>query len=317
MSYKIYLAPLQGITDSVYRRVLINNFPNLDKSFSPFLQTDTSAKIGEKKLLHKLSEHATPVKLIPQLLSKDGERMALLTDVLNKLGFHEINLNLGCPYPTVTSKGRGSALLPYPAKIETILQNYYRKQSTPLSIKVRLGFNDRYELQELNQIFNNFPLKEIIIHPRTATQMYEGNPDLELFHKFQTESTHKCVYNGDIISLEDLKIKENLVNSNLSTIMIGRGIIKAPYIIDEIKNNSSFSRQARAEISLKFFNELSEEFRKTLSGDLHYLQRMKNIVRHMLEPYQPEKKVIKKIVKCNNARKFDILVSSFFTFAGV
>jgi len=309
---KIYLAPLQGITDHVYRDAVSELFPELGKTYTPFIQADTFAKLGPKSLQNKLADKQKKTPVIPQLLSKDGERLASITDLLNSMGYHEINLNLGCPFPTVTGKGRGSALLPYPAKIDAILKDYFSRQKSALSLKIRLGYDNPDDWQQLIHVFNEYPLAEVIVHPRYARQMYSGDVYRDKYNSIVKECRHKVVYNGDICSLADYEQLCDQIAGDSSTLMIGRGIISAPFIIREICEKKSLSLSERLDISYKLICTLRNNFRGLLSGDTHYLQKMKNIVRHAIEPFEPEKKEIKKIVKCNNSVRFDRLVDDYF-----
>ncbi|MDA3899905.1 MAG: tRNA-dihydrouridine synthase family protein [Spirochaetes bacterium] len=316
MAPDIYLAPLQGITDPVYRSVIAYFFPELKKMFTPFLQTDTHARLGPKSLAKKIPDSQKDVLVVPQLLSKDGERLAVITDLLNSLGFNEVNLNLGCPFPTVTGKGRGSALLPYPARIDKIFEDYFSLQKTPLSVKMRLGFNDSDDWIDLVSVLNRYPLHEVIMHSRHAKQMYAGVPDVERFLKFREACDHKVVYNGDINSVEDFEQLSVKTAKQENSVMIGRGIVRAPFIIQEIREKKALSQKQRANISYQVISLLQENFEKLLSGDVHYLQKMKNIVRHMVEPFNPEKRTFKKIIKCTNVQHFNAMVMEFFISKG-
>ena len=95
------------------------------------------------------------------------------------LGYMSVNWNLGCPFPMVAKKKRGSGLLPYPENIDAFLEKTVSSIPNRLSIKTRLGRRHINEIFKLMPIFNQYPLEEIIIHPRTGKQMYDGKTDLD------------------------------------------------------------------------------------------------------------------------------------------
>ena len=201
MDCVLYMAPLQGVTGQIYRGIYPRFFPGYDLAVAPFIGSCSSARISRHYLRDILPEHNHPsLKLIPQILGRDAGQIATLAQAMLDLGYDTVNWNLGCPLPKVRKKRRGAGLLPYPDEIVTVLEQVLPRLSGGLSLKVRLGSADPDELARLLPRLEAFPLREIIIHPRTGAQMYGGAVDLDALARCLALTRHRIVYSGDIDS---------------------------------------------------------------------------------------------------------------------
>jgi tRNA-dihydrouridine synthase len=178
----ISLAPIQGITDAIYRKVFRDFFPGVDCYYAPFIKVQKDSK-QHKGLRSRIPAHNEAVPLVLQILSNDPDEFPVLDEELWKSGYQEFNWNLGCPVSMVAKKRRGSGLLPHADKIQAILESVMPRLHCRLSIKLRLGMNDPNEILALIPIFNQFPIKELIIHPRLGKQLYRGQVDLGNFEE--------------------------------------------------------------------------------------------------------------------------------------
>ena len=105
------MAPLRGVTVSIYREVYAHYFTGLDRAVSPFVTTVRGRKVKAAVLREVDPAYNKGLPLIPQLLSKDPDEMRVMIRTLRDLGYSQINLNLGCPHPMVRNRGRGSGLM--------------------------------------------------------------------------------------------------------------------------------------------------------------------------------------------------------------
>jgi len=235
MTIKLYLAPLRGITDYIYRNTFGRHFDGFDAAVTPFIPTMKAIHAKPSHLKDVWPENNSAMPIVPQILGNNHEDFIPLARQLFDLGYETVNWNLGCPFPMVAKKQRGSGLLPYPDKIDHFLEKTVSAVPNRLSLKVRLGRKASEEIFKLLPIFNRYPLQEIIIHPRTGTQMYGGQPDLGAFENCIGMTQHPIVYNGDITDMEsfqELAARFTTVNSW----MIGRGAIIDPFLPAIIKN---------------------------------------------------------------------------------
>lgn len=300
----IYLAPLQGITDHIFRSELSNLYKGYTKAFSPFFLADTTATFPESSIIRKLGDNDQNYKLIPQVISKNGLLMSIFAQKIGAIGFDEININMGCPFPTVTRKGRGSALLEKPDVVDTLLADYFKTKTLQLSVKMRLGVHSPRDIFKLIEILNDYPLKEIIIHPRTADQQYTGETDFNTFLEIANKTEHKLCYNGDITSYQSfIQINSN-VPENVEAIMIGRGLVHNPFLIEEIIKGGELTIEEKKNRVYTFFKKMSQRYGETLEGDGHYLQKMKSLTKYFLPQFCDSPKPMKKILKTKSKERF-------------
>lgn len=189
----LILAPLRGFTDGVFRNAFNRHFGGIAEAVAPFLTSIKGRRIKPSHLADLMPQENRNLPVVPQILSNNGEDFICLANALADLGYTEINWNLGCPYPMVAKKKRGSGLLPHPDEIDGLLEIICRGFSGNLSVKTRLGRFSADELEKLIPIFNRYPIARIIVHPRTGAQMYAGQVDLSAFAHYLPHLDHPVV----------------------------------------------------------------------------------------------------------------------------
>ena len=222
-----YFAPMEGLTDSVYRRLHHKYFPAVDRYYMPFLSPTI-----HRTLTHKEDRELPPADseaffAVPQILTKVPEDFLWAAQQCADRGYAEVNLNLGCPSGTVVSKGKGAGMLADPENLNRFLESIFHSSPLPVSVKTRLGMTDPREFPRLVEIFNQYPIRELIIHPRVRKQFYDGNVDLEMFRYAVNHSRAPLCYNGDLMGLSHI---QNLQNQfpTVNTVMLGRGLLADP-----------------------------------------------------------------------------------------
>ena len=235
IKHKIYLAPLQGYTISDYRNLHHQYFGGVDKYFSPYLRFEPNKELRKSVLRDLVPENNEEINFVPQVLGKDIPMFIDLAKQMESWGYQEMNWNLGCPYPMVTNRGFGSALLQTPDKIKEILDSVFSQITIPLSIKCRLGFDNFEDIHGLIELFNQYPIKELTIHTRNAKQMYKGKANPDAFVPLIQQSKNSLVYNGDINNKADVLNHDNLFDGRVNAYMIGRGLLLNPFLASGIK----------------------------------------------------------------------------------
>lgn len=304
---KFYLAPMEGITGHIYRNSYEKYFHNIDKYFTPFIVPNKSVSLKTKELKDLLPQNNKGLNIVPQILTNDAEGFILTANKLKQLGYEEINLNLGCPAGTVVSKKRGSGFLAYPEELDKFLDEIYKIDNMKISIKTRLGKERADEFYKLIEIYNKYPLEELIIHPRTREDFYGNTPNLEVFKDALKLSKHSICYNGDIFTLNSYN---KIINEfpEVNKVMLGRGILANPGLIGEIKNNEF----ANKEIIKMFHDEIFEKYTILLNEDKNAMYRMKELWGYMSHIFTNNKKYYKKIKKAQKAIDYKNAVNSLF-----
>lgn len=310
MSIRICLAPLRGISDALFRNTYARFFDGIDWAVTPFLTTTRGARIKPSQLAEVLPENNRRMPVTPQILSKTADHFIVLAEALHRLGYETVNWNLGCPYPMVAKKGRGSGLLHQPQVVEAFLERVVPNIRGRLSIKMRLGRFRTDEMERLLPLFNRFDLREIIIHPRTGIQMYEGKPDLAAFAQCLTLSQHTLVYNGDIIDLPSFSRVQGQFPS-VKDWMIGRGAIVNPFLPGLIKGAHYDGEEAFRRFQ-QFHDALYHRYGQKLFGPSHLLNRMKGLWGYFSKAFYNGSVVRKKIHKTTKAIEYEAVVKRFF-----
>jgi len=307
--HKIYLAPFQGITTRVFREVFIRHFKGTDKLFTAFFTSiyNTKSLNSRKKELAETSHNGVPV--VPQILSKDANEMLLFGKLCHELGFEEINWNLGCPFPRVARKMRGSGLLPYPQKVKEILEAVMPQLPLKLSVKCRLGYHSSDEITALLPVLNKFPISEIIVHTRIGEQMYKGGVDTDTFAKILQASYHQTVYNGDIFSPGDFEaIKQRF--PQLSHWMIGRGLLADPFLPMLIKGEKMPPEPFK--IIRKYVDDLYFAYRQNFNDSLRAINVMKELWSWLSLSFDHPQKVFGIIKKRTSFDAYEESVNAVF-----
>ncbi len=303
-----YLAPLEGITTYIYRNAYHKYFYPADKYFMPFITPNQKGKFAAKEMRELIPEHNAGKVVIPQILTNKSVDFIETSKKLKEWGYKEINLNLGCPSGTVVAKGKGSGFLADPIALNRFLEEIFMAGITDISIKTRLGKDEADEFETLMKIYNKYPLKELIIHPRVQKDYYKGTPDLETFKSALDKSKSPVCYNGDICCVEDLHHIQTTFKE-LDTVMIGRGILMDPGLLGKFHEDSSCDKE-----KLKgFHDEVLYGYQKILSGDKTVLFKMKELWYYMISMFEDSKKYGKKIKKTEKLAEYEKIVAQLFS----
>ncbi|MGU8830827.1 tRNA dihydrouridine synthase [Clostridium perfringens] len=304
---KYYLAPMEGITGFIYRNSYEKFFGGIDKYFAPFVVPNSSKSLKTKELRDVLPENNKGINLVPQILTNDSEGFILTAKKLKDLGYNEINLNLGCPSGTVVGKKRGSGFLSHREELDKFLEEIFKIDDMKISIKTRLGMDKPEEFYELIKIYNKYPMEELIIHPRTRQDFYGNKPNLEVFKEAISLSKNPVCYNGDIFTLEDHnKLVEEF--KEVDKIMLGRGVLANPALMNEILNNEFMDKKVLKE----FHDEIFNKYREVFNEDRNAMFRMKELWGYMIYMFSNNKKYAKKIKKAQKVVDYNQAVTSLF-----
>lgn len=255
---EIYFAPLEGITGYTYRNAHKKYYEGVDKYFMPFISANHTLNFQTKEKKDFSPENNVDINIVPQILTNKAEYFVWSVRELKKLGYDEINLNLGCPASTVVSKRKGSGFLAFTKELDEFFYETFdalANDDVKISVKTRLGKKDILEMDEIMDIYNKYPLYELIIHPRIQKEMYSGEVHMEEFKRAYRKAKFPVCYNGDICSIDDFLYVLQEV-SGIDRVMIGRGFLRNPELSEWI---SEFLRFYNGEISSGNFDEIIDE----------------------------------------------------------
>ena len=304
---KFYFAPMEGITGYIYRSAYHTYFGGIDKYFSPFIAPNQNRSFNSKELNDILPEHNEGMVLVPQILTNRQEDFIRTARDLKGLGYKEVNLNLGCPSRTVVAKNRGSGFLACPKELDQFLEDVFSSLDLSISIKTRIGRDDPGEFYRLIEIYNKYPLKELIIHPRIQRDYYKNQPNLQVFADAWKLSRNPVCYNGDLFTPDDL---EGFIRQfpETDTVMLGRGILSDPGLICRMKKRELPEKQRYRE----FHDAVYGKYQKVLFGEKTVLFKMKELWSYMGSSFTNSGKYVKKIRKCEKLAAYESIVEDLF-----
>ena len=313
---KYYLAPLEGITTYIYRRAYHQHFTAMDKYFTPFLVPHTKKGFSTKEKNDVMPEHSPGMNLVPQIMSNQAESFLHTVEKLKVYGYEEVNLNLGCPSKTVVSKGRGSGFLADPEGLDRFLDEIFKKCDVKISIKTRIGKDAPEEFVRLLDIYNQYPVEELIIHPRVQKDFYKNQPDLDVFRDAVEGSKIPLCYNGDIFTPESHDEMRREF-PQVDTFMLGRGILMNPALLDiicmgektEVEKAETLRKIQSADRYKKkihaFLEQIKCDYLEVGMGEKNTLFKLKELWAYMGQNAPDAKKALKRIRKSQSMADYD------------
>ncbi len=312
----ISLAPFRGITNKTYRNAFAKNIGGVDHVYAPFLSGTGVRRIRPEILADLLPMKEQLVSTIPQVLSNNAQEIVLLGNTLSACGYKTLNWNLGCPFSRIAYKKKGCGILPYPELLEQILEHIFKDLHIGLSIKTRLGYHHPKELASVLPVLNQFPIKDLIIHPRTGKQLYSGKVCTKAFAEILKATDLPLVYNGDIYSVGQYQQLQKMF-PEVTRWMIGRGALIDPFLPTAIKGKHLTDKEKRATL-LAFHQEIWEHVLKFPENESKQLGRIKAIWHYLSGNFSNGSCCFKKIRQANCKASFLKAVMEIFNqpFAG-
>lgn len=319
MKNQLFFAPLEGITNRVFRTVFYSHFPGIDAFYSPFLTPKEKIGLDKKDRKEILPEHNRGMKLIPQILTSDAKRFLLVCDKLRDYGYEEINLNLGCPSGTVVNKGRGSGALKNLELLDELLSGIFEgaeNRGIKISIKTRIGYYKPEEFSELLSIYQKFPFQKLIIHPRTRMEFYQGEVHKEAFFEAMEvlgEKKEKLCFNGDILSPSVISsLKEEI--PECSQFMIGRGFLRNPFLLEDfLEPEAKKEENLRRDRLRAYLTDLFEVHKEEAGNEKVALLKMKEIWSYLGSSFKDERGFLKEMRKARDGASYKAAVNVIFS----
>ena len=292
---RYYFAPMEGLTDSIYRRLHHKYFPGVDAYYMPFLSPTVHRQLTAREERELPYAHSVGFYAVPQLLTKVSEDFLWAARQCADRGYDEVNLNLGCPSGTVVAKGKGSGMLRDLDSLDRFLDEIFSAAPLPISVKTRIGINDPTEFPAILDIYNRYPIKELTVHPRIRKAFYKGSVHMEVFDYCVENSKNPLCYNGNLCSKSDIsEFSEKY--PRISSVMIGRGLIGDPGML-----TPGGTTVATLEA---FTNELLEEYIREFGGARNAMFRLKENWQFLLGMFDDNDKLRKRLLKTTDVAEF-------------
>ena len=303
-------APMEGVTGRIYRRVHARFFPGVSRYYAPFFSPSGDHHFPLRGLTDLLPEENPGVDLVPQLLTNRAEDFIWAAASLMDRGYKEVDLNLGCPSGTVVAKRKGAGFLLLPQELDAFLEAVFSApelSGLSLSLKTRIGFADEREWERLLGIYRQYPLSQLIVHPRLRSDFYTGPVRPAAFALALEGSPFPVTWNGDVFSPADLETLRARY-PGLDRVMLGRGLAAEPGLAARLATGEVCSRE-----TLHAFHEaVSEEYRSVLYGDTALCHRMKELWSYLILHFEGGEKHFKRLTKARRWEEFHLASEAIF-----
>lgn len=299
---RYYFAPMEGLTDSVYRRLHHKYFGGVDRYYMPFLSPTVHQTLTGKEDRELPMADSVDFAAVPQILTKVPEDFLWAAKVCRDRGYEEVNLNVGCPSGTVVAKGKGAGMLADPNALDWFLDAVFAQSPLPISVKTRLGMTEPEEFPALLEVFNRYPIRELTIHSRVRKQFYQGDVHLDMFRHAVRESKNPLCYNGDLFSRQDIE-KIAAEFPLMEAVMLGRGLVADPGMLCGGTN---------AAILEQFHDALLEEYLVLFGGSRNAMFRLKENWSYLLPRFENSEKLAKRLRKSTDLAEYRAIAAEIF-----
>ena len=300
---RYYFAPMEGITDSIYRRIHHKYFPGLDRYYMPFLSPTMHRTLTHKESRELPMAGSEDFVAIPQILTKIPEDFLWAAQVCQQRGYEEVNLNIGCPSGTVVAKGKGAGMLRNVSELDAFLDKIFAESPIAISVKTRLGIESPDEFPAILDVLNQYPIRELTIHPRVRKQFYKGDVEMQMFRYAADHSRNQLCYNGNLNSLEDIAAFTAQF-PQIDAVMIGRGLIGDPGMLVP----GGTDRKALE----SFTAELLETYIEVFGGARNAMFRMKENWGFLLHRFEDSEKLGKQLRKTTDVEEYRAITAQIF-----
>lgn len=311
---QFYLAPMEEVTGYVYRNVYHAMFGDMDRYFTPFIAPTKKKILKTRERKEVAPENNQGMNVVPQILTNDTEQFLDTCNMLIGLGYHEVNLNLGCPAATVVSKKKGSGFLDDIGRLDQFFETVFEEiaalpeeRKCRVSVKTRIGMEFPEEFEDIMEVYNRYPFSEIIIHPRLQKDYYQNHPNLDVFGEALKQSAHPVCYNGDIFTKEDYDTFCGRFPT-VERVMLGRGVVTNPGLVREIRTGQTITTTELEE----YHDRLYAGYREAMGSEKDALFKMKEVWSYLGKMFPKSERELKKVRKANRPEEYQEAVRRVF-----
>ena len=292
----IILAPMEGITDENYRLAVEKAYPEWSYYNTDFLRIPSQGIYGDEKIIkhfgHKVYKNEKlKNKTGFQVLAASNSLIDEHIEKIKRLGFHHLDLNLGCPSKKVNGHRGGAYLLKDLEALTLIVKKIREVYPYFFSAKIRVGYEDDKNFKDIIKILENEGVDQITIHGRTRLELYEGRANWEYIKWAVKNTSIPITGNGDVWTVEDAI---NIFHeTDCHSIMLGRGAMKTPWLPSWFEKYKNKPQQMIEEVMLQerienltyFFHLLEKQYRESGIIDQKILKRFKALSRYCFEDF--------------------------------
>lgn len=301
----LVLAPMEDVTDFVFREIVATVLPHPDVFFTEFTSSDGLVSPGLPKVAQKLklSEQQRPI--VAQLWGNNPEKIFAAAKIVQNMGFDGVDLNMGCPERNVVRKGQCAGLIGnFDLTAELIEAARAGAPLIPVSVKTRIGIKEIITEDWITHLLKQ-NIQALTIHGRTAKQMAEGLTNWDEIAKavkLRNEIAPNTIIigNGDVESFADAKTKA--AQFGVDGVMIGRGIFHDPWVFSETEKGHT--KNEKIEVLDKHVGLFVDTW-----GTAKNFAIVKKFVKMYIKDFEGAKDLRQKLMAARNLEQVRVLLA--------
>ncbi|MGK0367539.1 MAG: tRNA-dihydrouridine synthase [Thermoproteota archaeon] len=304
----LFFAPMEGVTNPVYRQLLIDHYNEWDYFACDFLRIP-SVGIYPNRHIYKhygkdhFQKKSSQDKTIYQILTSDNALTAQSVKQINDLGAPWLDINFGCPSKTVVKNKGGSFILSEPEILKRILTQARENFKGRLTAKIRVGFKDDKLFEQNIKLIEDCGIDALIIHGRTREELYKGKANWSYIKKATSLLSIPVIGNGDVWNVSD--IHRILDETKCHSVMIARGAMKTPWLAKLYKDNEIEKMSDRKERIRFYFNTYHQYLLSDGYPEYGTLKRFKNLSRYIFDDFKNAPEVKRHCLRSINLAQFN------------
>lgn len=300
-------APMEGITTSAYRRLHHELFPGVDRYYTPFWSPTQDHRLTNRDKRELLPEQNAGMNVVPQLLTKNEADFIWGVQELHAMGYEEVNLNVGCPSGTVTAKGKGSGMLADLERLRQFLDEVFDKSPCAISIKTRLGLREPEEFEQVLELYNRYPIKQLTIHPRVRQDLYRHPVRMEWFEYAVEHSKNPLAFNGGLVTVADYQTCADRY-PQMVAIMVGQAMVSDPAYGRKLKGGAGATKEELRE----FHDRLLDTYAELFESRPNAIKRMKELWFYESRMFEESDQMVKQILKTKKPDEYAVQTAEAF-----
>ncbi len=305
MITRLDLAPLDGITKTVFRRVWAQRFGGADRMFIPFFSPTPQHLLTPRD--RRELEALPGLRQVPQVMTCKAEDFLWAAETVRDLGYDEVNLNLGCPSGTVTAKGKGAGFLARPQELDRFFDTVFTRAPLPVSVKTRLGVQSPEEFGPLLEIYNRYPIACLTIHPRVQKEKYRGPIHRDVFAAALAESRNPVCYNGGLRTVAECR-DFAAAFPQAEHVMIGRGAAADPALLRKLRGGPAATREELRDFTAALYREYQAFYGQAGPAS----QRMKEVWFYLIHLFQGGERYGGRMRRSRGAAEYERIEAEIF-----
>ena len=308
----VFFAPMEGITDDVFRTIIQKLYPEWDVLATDFLRVPAAGRYPVKHLIKHLGKEIFPdqalkEKTMYQILTAHNAFTTELVQDLEALEIPWLDLNLGCPSGTVCKNQGGSFLLTNLTTLRPLVRRIRDNFKGRFTAKIRIGYHNTDEFEDSIRLLNDEGVEMITVHGRTRDMMYKEPARWEFIAKAVQISQVPIIGNGDTWKTDD--IRRMLDETGCHGVMVARGALKSPWMAQDyhrgIFEETSSERIAKIK---NFFTEYRAGIENDAISARGLHRQSKSVCRYMFDGVDDGEAIRRKLLISQTVTEFfDIL----------